>query len=231
MTVRISGAGLLAFVTLSALAAPALAVTTTPITQVDFKGYGVIRSSFVECYYDYDLEDLVCPTIADFNLPSPGQKVVVSGSYKPMYDSIPPQGDYVSYIEGNAFQFTATPTNGTDSFYYARESWSSTISFHNGRITAITANGINNDDCGFDTYVGFAGSSMPWPGRFSSQHCAYIESVFPHYGVDGDWRMTAYSLNGGAWTVVPEPASWALLVAGFGLVGGALRRRRAPVAA
>jgi hypothetical protein len=27
--------------------------------------------------------------------------------------------------------------------------------------------------------------------------------------------------------VVPEPATWAMLIAGFGLVGGALRRRRA----
>lgn len=25
---------------------------------------------------------------------------------------------------------------------------------------------------------------------------------------------------------IPEPASWALMIAGFGLVGGALRRRR-----
>lgn len=27
---------------------------------------------------------------------------------------------------------------------------------------------------------------------------------------------------------VPEPATWALLVLGFGLIGGALRRRAAP---
>ncbi len=30
---------------------------------------------------------------------------------------------------------------------------------------------------------------------------------------------------------VPEPANWALLIAGFGLVGGALRRRRPPLTA
>lgn len=30
---------------------------------------------------------------------------------------------------------------------------------------------------------------------------------------------------------VPEPASWALMIAGFGLVGGALRQRRVAVAA
>jgi hypothetical protein len=36
-----------------------------------------------------------------------------------------------------------------------------------------------------------------------------------------DWKIT-YA-NG----AVPEPASWAMLIAGFGLVGGAARRRRA----
>lgn len=42
---------------------------------------------------------------------------------------------------------------------------------------------------------------------------------------------TAYFNNGGAFSVevgaVPEPASWAMLIAGFGLVGATLRRRRA----
>jgi PEP-CTERM motif len=34
-----------------------------------------------------------------------------------------------------------------------------------------------------------------------------------------------------AFAAVPEPASWAMLIAGFGLVGASLRRRRAAVAA
>jgi hypothetical protein len=29
---------------------------------------------------------------------------------------------------------------------------------------------------------------------------------------------------------VPEPASWAMMISGFGLVGGAMRRRPAKVA-
>jgi hypothetical protein len=37
-------------------------------------------------------------------------------------------------------------------------------------------------------------------------------------------------LNGGS-GAIPEPASWALMIAGFGLVGGALRRRRLHAAA
>lgn len=39
--------------------------------------------------------------------------------------------------------------------------------------------------------------------------------------------VTADSGNGG----VPEPAAWAMMLAGFGLVGGAMRRRQKPVAA
>ena len=30
-------------------------------------------------------------------------------------------------------------------------------------------------------------------------------------------------------TGVPEPATWAMMIAGFGLVGGAMRRRKATV--
>jgi hypothetical protein len=37
-------------------------------------------------------------------------------------------------------------------------------------------------------------------------------------------------LGGGKDGTVPEPASWALMVAGFGLVGGALRRRTVAIA-
>ncbi len=38
-------------------------------------------------------------------------------------------------------------------------------------------------------------------------------------------------LDGGGGSFVPEPASWAMLVAGFGIVGGSMRRRRPTVAA
>jgi hypothetical protein len=41
--------------------------------------------------------------------------------------------------------------------------------------------------------------------------------------------QAVFSYNGGG--AVPEPASWAMLIAGFGLVGAAARRRRAVTAA
>lgn len=41
-------------------------------------------------------------------------------------------------------------------------------------------------------------------------------------------KSAAFALTG---TAVPEPASWALMIVGFGLTGSALRRRATPVAA
>jgi hypothetical protein len=60
---------------------------------------------------------------------------------------------------------------------------------------------------------------------------------YPTIGFDtsaGSGSIAAWSIvvdGGGAPGVVPEPATWALMIAGFGLVGGAVRRRRAVCAA
>jgi hypothetical protein len=43
---------------------------------------------------------------------------------------------------------------------------------------------------------------------------------------DGETSANRASLTGGFAGAVPEPASWALLIAGFGMVGMAARRRR-----
>lgn len=57
----------------------------------------------------------------------------------------------------------------------------------------------------------------------------------------GPGAYTLYSYNGSSYTIestgtltvanVPEPASWALLIVGFGMVGFAARRRTASIAA
>jgi hypothetical protein len=45
----------------------------------------------------------------------------------------------------------------------------------------------------------------------------------PYEGGGNHFAMDNLTLNGGG--AVPEPASWALIVAGFGMIGGAMRRR------
>jgi hypothetical protein len=48
-------------------------------------------------------------------------------------------------------------------------------------------------------------------------------------GFNGGIQNVTFSFNDGT-DVVPEPASWAMLIAGFGLVGATLRRRRSVAA-
>jgi hypothetical protein len=58
--------------------------------------------------------------------------------------------------------------------------------------------------------------TLRFTGLATSDSTAFIDSV---------------ALNVTPSAAVPEPASWAMLIAGFGLVGAAARRRRAAVAA
>ena len=52
------------------------------------------------------------------------------------------------------------------------------------------------------------------------------DSIYLTVGNDGDFRFDSTQFVVSL-TAVPEPASWAMLIAGFGLPGAALRRRRA----
>jgi hypothetical protein len=58
-------------------------------------------------------------------------------------------------------------------------------------------------------------------------HCDYndgaIGAVFGLPGYPGEANVETWVVRG----VIPEPATWAMLIAGFGLVGTALRRRTA----
>lgn len=71
-----------------------------------------------------------------------------------------------------------------------------------------------------------AGSFCAFVGDFSSGVPYFVEQS-PTTG--GGW--VAGTITGGLPTGgVPEPASWALMIAGFGLMGAALRRRKPAIA-
>ncbi len=67
----------------------------------------------------------------------------------------------------------------------------------------------------------------------SYTHCDYGDAsggaVFGSKG-GGNWYDETWVLRSSNWSAVPEPATWAMMIAGFGLVGGAVRRRRASTA-
>ena len=88
----------------------------------------------------------------------------------------------------------------------------------------------------FPLSAAYAGNpSGPFAGQNSSEKYAFF-----NIAVSGGYDRAVLSQNGGGGfeldnitvgTTVPEPASWALMVAGFGLVGIAQRRRKVSVAA
>ena len=45
-------------------------------------------------------------------------------------------------------------------------------------------------------------------------------------GIANDKKFSTRILNTTAAIAVPEPATWALMIGGFGMVGGAVRRQR-----
>jgi hypothetical protein len=114
--------------------------------------------------------------------------------------------------------------------------------------------GDTGDDCGvhpfqisfvlgFTDAVGYAGDvyleaeARTFEGHESDSHFANTV-IDPTFAIDPDFlreHPEAYLVfsdgigNGGPGGV-PEPASWALMIAGFGLAGAALRRRRTALA-
>lgn len=78
--------------------------------------------------------------------------------------------------------------------------------------------------------------ATPWfSDRYS--HCDYDDGVdgnvwnMPGTANQGECCHETWVVRGAAGGAVPEPASWAMLIAGFGLVGAIQRRRAAALAA
>jgi PEP-CTERM motif len=90
-----------------------------------------------------------------------------------------------------------------------------------------------NQEFLFGIVPGFLNVSFGTPGRgifyyfdtFASSTNGTFNTVF--FGTDQQGILETTIGRGG----VPEPASWAMLIAGFGLVGAARRRQRITVSA
>ena len=149
--------------------------------------------------------------------------------------------------------FTNLDGNGENFFGTADIEYSFISDLDNGKVANDTACLIAYAVSGLTNYcqqgignmeVGIAGGDSGGPA-FVDGRLASINSYGLSFG--SDWGDIDDALNSSfgefsgyvpiyihtAWIggVVPEPATWAMMIAGFGLVGGAMRRRRAVAAA
>lgn len=89
--------------------------------------------------------------------------------------------------------------------------------------TPNNCNGAGNDGI----LSGFANSKV---GQLIFTYASAQQSItFSNFVTRWQAGQNGSSASGGSVSIVPEPATWALMIGGFGLVGGALRRRRVAV--
>ena len=136
-------------------------------------------------------------------------------------------GDYYGFIQGLGSvgqSFTAT-ANGS-----ATVNWSDTNRAGYGGLQSYD---VSIFDGVTSTTIGsFSTAAGPWVARTSS---VFVLTSGATYSL----RFTGLANNDStafidnvslATNAVPEPASWALMIAGFGLTGAAMRRRRVAAA-
>jgi hypothetical protein len=92
------------------------------------------------------------------------------------------------------------------------------VDFADQLVNIFTASVADVGDYGWTGWV-------PW--SFTATVTGAHTFELGHFNV-GDNVLTSWAVLD---TAVPEPGTWAMLIAGFGLVGSAMRRRRVAVAA
>lgn len=143
-------------------------------------------------------------------------------------------------VLGRTGDFTAVPNFATFTLGAFTASNGSTISFtgsfgsFSGAIQGLAAVGspnasINFDAVGLFTPAGVLGGFTPGLASLTAAFTQTGELVEgePQPAISGSFTFSTPPTVPG----VPEPAAWAMLIAGFGLTGAAMRRRRTTVAA
>ena len=162
--------------------------------------------------------------IADFEAGAPsnltGTFMIVQGSSVNQYAA--PLGDttkYLAVLGGNSATLTLTQSYSNLSFY-----WGSIDAFNTVTFTNAAGQNVRT----------FTGAQIPGaPDNGAQGDALNNRRVNFNFGTDSVNKITfssqqnAFELDtvaaGGA---VPEPATWAMLLAGMGTVGVSMRRRR-----
>jgi hypothetical protein len=107
------------------------------------------------------------------------------------------------------------------------------LSFTNGELLGVLAG--NNPTVSVSLpasgFTSFTSDFLASPPLFLSDFSITMSGANPSLAISGDRLGNFAASSVGTFNVVPEPGTWAMLIAGFGMVGAARRRRRSVVAA
>jgi len=177
--------------------------------------------------------DLTSNTVADYNWITPDQYNDMHSALKSgfTYNGVHYTGDQAQIAQGDNFLSQIIPMIMASQAYQ-----------DNGAIV-IWNDEDEGDDAGTDSL--FSGAEIvisplakgnAYNSTVSLNHSSDLLTMQEIFGVTGTklgGAANATDLSDlfkpGAIGGVPEPASWALMLGGFGLVGGAIRRRKAAV--
>jgi hypothetical protein len=183
--------------------AGAFAAATTGLTSGNFAGIVGVGSFTSQPSF----------TVAGVTFDNAGFDFVIDGGFfnNGFYGSAP-------YYSGQANALTTISFAGTSAFgmvfgNYASDGGALSFTLSDGSVFNASFPAIRGNS-------GFFGFTSTTP----------ITSISVNNQAGGANVFDVVSFSVGAAAVVPEPQSWALLIAGFGLTGAALRRRRAAIA-
>lgn len=138
--------------------------------------------------------------------------------------------DLAQQLYGQTTDFTIEIYNSDHSAIVFSQAVSATLTYEVNN-TVIAHASVTGLSLASGTYwAGFIAPVMYLQG-FDTGNGSLIDSTPPHTG-GGTFALggnTGYIFYGAAEGGVPEPASWAMMVGGFGLVGGAMRRRKTTI--
>ena len=162
---------------------------------------------------------------------------LTSGDYLGVYKSIDGAahpGSGTVDVPGDALILHPGATGAVAAIFFTAP----TSAVYNFSLSAFQATNVNANSVQLFGYSGFADSAFPsatltaasptYGFSFPALYLAAGQTIGIGVGYDGNYQYDATGVRFTLTTdAVPEPASWALMIVGFGAVGAMTRRRRA----
>lgn len=208
--------GLIIAAAVAGLATPALAVES--ITYAQFNQTNLVKAAGVSTTGGVTTLT-ISPVSVDFTVldfgPLGEYGLTLSGSASTSNAAV----TVGSIVQQDGYNGSFVFTDGTSNYL--------TVAFTNAAIVGFTSGAASGSFFGAIPTSGITVSSdiLDVSGLSLHNFALSFSAVSPAFKIQNGHSFTA-NLTGTFAAAVPEPATWAMLIAGFGMVGVSMRRRR-----